>query len=546
MPEDLPPLPATPRGRGRTVVVGVAFLGLLALGGWWVGRDLKEAPQAPRDPVAGPRLFDQVMATIRRRYVDTLSDSALFARAARGVLRELDDPYTVLLSEARVRRLNERITGTYAGVGLQLDVRDGWPVVIETAPGAPSHQAGMQPGDRVVAVDGESTAGWTQEEVTRAIRGPTGSSVALAVDRGGQALAFTLERDAVHWRAVQHVALFPGGVGYVDVNVFSAQTAGEVAAAVDSVVRLGARALALDLRGNPGGLLEQGVAVADLFLDRGQQIVELRGRPGTPTQLLADSQPQRWPTLPVAVLVDRASASASEIVAGALQDHDRAVVIGATTLGKGSAQQVYPLPAGGALRLTTGRWYTPLGRSISPPVRPPGDASVGDGADPARPDTIRPRFRTAAGRTVVGGGGISPDVVVGDTILPVPVQLLARAMGRHFGDYRNALARQAQQERLRMRTPEDTVTPAMLAAVYRDLERRWVAPPRPVFDEAAPWVARSLGYEMARVAFGSDAEFRRRSRDDATLRQALTVLQRARRPSDVFPAPAPSPTSASP
>ncbi|MBU6364934.1 MAG: PDZ domain-containing protein [Gemmatimonadetes bacterium] len=533
MPDELPATPGAPRRRGRALAAGGAFLALLAFGGWWVGRDLAEVPQPRRRPVAGPQLFEQVFSTIRNRYVDTLTDSALFARAARGVLRELDDPYTVLLSESRVRRLNERIAGTYAGVGLQVDVRDGWPVVIETAPGAPSHLAGMQPGDRVVAVGGESTVGWTLEEVLRAIRGPAGSSVALTVDRGGQPLSFTLVRDAVHWRAVQHVALFPGGVGYVDVNAFSAQTAPEVAAAVDSVVRLGARALVLDLRGNPGGLLEQGVAVADLFLDRGQQIVELRGRPGVPPQVFADSQPQRWPTLPLAVLVDRASASASEIVAGALQDHDRAVVVGATTFGKGSAQQVYPLTAGGALRLTTARWYTPLGRSINPPAPPSADSGAGE--DAARTDTIRPRFRTAGGRTVVGGGGISPDVAVGDSALPLPVQVLARAMGRHFGAYRDALARQAQQERSRMRTPDDSVTAAMLAAVYRDLERRGVAPPKAVFDGAAPWVARSLGYEMARVAFGADGEFRRRSRDDAALLRAASLLQQARMPADAFP-----------
>jgi carboxyl-terminal processing protease len=504
-----------------------------------VARDLREAPPPPLVSVGGPRLFEQVLTTVQRRFVDTLSDSALYARAARGVLRELNDPYTTLLTEARVRRLNERLAGSYAGVGMQLDVRDGWPVVIETVPGAPSHQAGVQAGDRILTVDGESTAGWSLEETLRSIRGPTGSSMTFEAERAGQRLVFTLVRDKVHLRAVQHVVLFGGGVGYVDVNAFSAQTAAEVAAAVDSVVRLGARALVIDLRGNPGGLLEQGVAVADLFLERGQEIVELRGRAGAPPQVYADSQAQRWPTLPLAVLVDRASASASEIVAGALQDHDRAVVVGQTSFGKGSAQQVYPLPAGGALRLTTARWYTPLGRSISPLALPTADDGGAEGEVPLRPDTIRPRFRTEAGRTVVGGGGITPDLVAGDTVPPLAVQSLARAMGRQFGAYRDALARQAQLERGRMRSPDDSVSAGMLAAVYRDLERRQVAPPRAVFDSAARWISRSLGYEMTRLVFGPEAEFLRRSRDDQALQQAVTLLQRARAPRDVFPASVP-------
>jgi carboxyl-terminal processing protease len=279
-------------------------------------------------------------------------------------------------------------------------------------------------------------------------------------------------------------------VGYVDLNVFSAQTAAELTAAVDSVVKRGARSLVMDLRGNPGGLLEQGVAVAELFLDQGQSIVQLRGRPGSPPQVYTDSLPQRWPTLPLVVLVDRASASASEIVAGALQDHDRAMVLGITTFGKGSAQNVYPLSSGGALRLTVARWYTPAGRSITrPPARDLDDLGD-DSAEVTLPDTIRPLFRTDAGRTVFGGGGITPDVVTGDTTTPLQVQSLARAMGKNAGAYRDALARQAQATTRQMRGPGDPVTPAMLDALYAELVRRGVAPPRAVFDSASPWISR--------------------------------------------------------
>ena len=496
-------------------------------------------PRSP--PVLPPNhaplslLFDQVVAAIARKYVDSIPPDSIFAKSVSGMLNELDDPFTSFLPEDRVRRLSEQMNGTFSGVGLQIDIRDGWPIVIEPLVGGPSERAGILAGDRIVLIGKESTKDLDREEVFKRLRGQTGTSVTFTVEREGQRQAFTLTRDKVHLRAVQRVALLPNGVGYVDVNVFNAFTATELSAAVDSLVKMGARSMVMDLRGNPGGLLEQGVAVAELFLDRGQSIVQLRGRAGTPPQTFTDSVPQRWPTLPLAVLLDRASASASEIVAGALQDHDRAIVLGVTSFGKGSAQNVYPLSNGGALRLTIARWYTPVGRTINRPPERPADDTEGDEADDVTlPDTVKPRFRTDAGRTVFGGGGITPDVVVGDSMTPQPVQALARAMGKNLGAYRDAISKLAQQQKRNMKSPGDPVTRDMLDALFDDLTRRKVAPPRSVFDAAGPWIARSLGYEMVRVAFGSDAEFLRRTQDDATLQRAAQVLQGARTPRDVF------------
>lgn len=534
MAEQLPDAPGASRKRSRTIAAAVSFVALLLLGGWWAGRDLTAETRQARPPLGGARLFDQVVAAVAQKYVDSLDGSAIYDRAVAGLLRELKDPYTTYLAEDRLRRLNEQISGTYAGVGLQIDIRDGWPVVIEPIIGGPSERAGVLVGDRIVLVGKESTRGWSRDETSKAIRGAPGSSVTFTVERGDSRVNFTLLRDKVHLRAVQRVQLLQNGVGYVDVNVFSAQTATELSAAVDSVLKLGARSLVMDLRGNPGGLLEQGVAVAELFLDRGQSIVQLRARPGTQPQVFTDSLPQRWPTLPLAVLVDRASASASEIVAGALQDHDRAIVLGVTSFGKGSAQNVYPLSSGGALRLTTARWYTPAGRSINRPVPRDRDEEFADSAEVTLPDTVRPRFRTDAGRTVFGGGGITPDVISGDTTTPLQVQSLARAMGKNAVAYRDALAKRAQMQKPRMSGPGDPVTPAILDALYADLVGRGVAPPRSVFDSAAPWISRSLGYEMTRVAFGAEADFMRRVQDDSALQRAMELLQGARSPRDVF------------
>ncbi|WP_353266058.1 S41 family peptidase [Gemmatimonas sp.] len=534
MPEILPDAPRAPR-RARALAAAVAFGGLLGVGGWWAGRDLTAAVQPARAPLGGARLFDQVSAAVAQRYVDSLPADTIYAKSVAGLLNELDDPFTSFLTEERVRRLNEQMAGTFSGIGLQIDIRDGWPIVIEPVLGGPSELAGVIAGDRIVRIGKEVTKDLDREEVFRRLRGPTGSSVTFTVERGGQEQSFTLLRDKVHLRAVQRVALLQNGTGYVDVNVFNAFTAAELTSAIDSLVKMGARSLVMDLRGNPGGLLEQGVAVAELFLDRGQSIVQLRGRPGTAPQTFTDSMPQRWPTLPLAVLVDRSSASSSEIVAGALQDHDRAIVLGVTSFGKGSAQNVYPLSSGGALRLTIARWFTPVGRSINrPPERNPEDDVESDTAGVSLPDTIRPRFRTDAGRTVFGGGGITPDVIVGDTVAPQPVQALARAMGKNLGAYRDAISKLAQQQKRQMKSAGDLVSREQLDALYADLVARKVAPPRAVFDSAAPWIARSVGYELTRQAFGSDAEFMRRTQDDAALQRASQLLTSARTPRDVF------------
>jgi carboxyl-terminal processing protease len=240
--------------------------------------------------------------------------------------------------------------------------------------------------------------------------------------------------------------------------------------------------------------------------------------------------------MPLSILIDKGSASASEIVAGALQDHDRAVVVGSTSFGKGSAQSVYPLSNGGGLRLTTARWYTPAGRSISRPLPKPIEDRDADELDAAQEDTVRPRFSTDAGRTVFGGGGITPDVLVGDTLTPTEVLLLARAMGPHFGEYREALEQLATSlsQSGAIRSPQEPVTRDMLARLYADLQRRNVAPERRIFDAAGPWIARSLGYEMTKAAFGADAEFQRRAQEDASLQRAARILAGSRTPREVF------------
>jgi carboxyl-terminal processing protease len=516
--------------RYRAFIALATMAGALVTGGWFLQRGL----DGTTSTVNGARLFDQVVSHVSERYVDSLGRDSIYRDALQGMLRELDDPYTVFLSGDRLVRLNENTSGRYAGLGVQIDVRDGWITVVSPLPDSPAERAGIQTGDRIVEMEGRSTEGWSVDEAQRELRGPKGSRVAITVERPGleTPLPFRLTRAEIQVHAVRRTDLLPGQVGYLDIDVFSEQTASELVKEIGSMRKRGLRALILDLRRNPGGLLEQGVAVSDLFLNRGQQIVSMRGRAYGATRDFADEEQQPWPALPLVVLVDEGSASASEIVAGALQDHDRAVILGETTFGKGSAQSVFAMPDGGALKLTTARWFTPVGRSIQKPRSANADdEDAEEEADAAPriageiPLTERATYRTDGGRVIYGGGGITPDLFVSDD--PADQELeLQRSLGDQVGRFRDALTVYALslKSSRAVTSPDFRVTPGMREAFRQLLESRGITIDRAEYEAASPVVTRFLTYEIARYVFGVQAELRRRLEEDRVVNTARELL----------------------
>lgn len=515
--------------RYRAFVALATMAAALVTGGWFLQRGLDGTTSA----VNGARLFDQVVSHVADRYVDSLPQDSIYRDALQGMLRELDDPYTVFLSGDRLARLNENTSGRYAGLGVQIDVRDGWITVVSPLPDSPAERAGIQTGDRIVEMEGRSTEGWSVDEATRELRGPQGSRVSIMVERPGlvSRLPFRLTRANIQVHAVRRTDLLPGNIGYLDIDVFSEQTADELEREINNMRKRGLRALILDLRRNPGGLLEQGVAVSDLFLNRGQEIVSMRGRAYGATRDFADEAQQPWPDLPIVVLVDEGSASASEIVAGALQDHDRAVILGETTFGKGSAQSVFAMADGGALKLTTARWFTPVGRSIQ---KPRASDTDGDGAEdgPAVPTVAgeiplaeRTAYRTDGGRVIYGGGGITPDLFISDD--PAEHELaLQRALGDQVGRFRDALTAYALSLKTSRLTasPDFRVTPEILDAFRQLLERRGITISREEWEAASPFVTRLVTYEIARYVFGVQAELRWRLEEDRVVITARELL----------------------
>jgi carboxyl-terminal processing protease len=485
--------------------------------------------------VAGARLFDQVSTLVREGYVDSISQSQIYRKTVDGLLHELHDPHSVFLDSVRLRSLNESTTGRYAGIGIQMDLRDGWITVVAPLPGSPAERAGIRTGDRVVEIEGKSTSEWTADEASKALRGEPGTSVKLMVERPGVAerIPLRVERQQIHVSSARYAQLLGGNVGYVDFTIFSESSAEELRSAVDSLRKRGMTSLILDLRGNPGGLLDQGVEVSELFLDPGQRVVSTRGRSGEATREFTDESPQPWPDMPVVVLVDRGSASASEIVAGALQDQDRAAIVGVTSYGKGSAQSLFALPPTGALKLTTAKWFTPLGRSID---RPQTDADDGDDTPDETTPAPRQRVRTPGGRVVLGGGGITPDVIVQDTARPPAERALEQALGKDVTKFRDALAAYALELKGKgaVSSPDFVVTPAMRNELYARLTARGVTLDRAVYDRAESLVTRVLGAQIARYAFGPQAEFARGLRTDQSVAAALGLLNGVRTPKELL------------
>ncbi|MEP7177202.1 MAG: S41 family peptidase [Gemmatimonadales bacterium] len=529
-----------------SLIVLVAVISFMS-GGWLLQRGVASGGNVYQQA----RLFDDVLGHVNAYYVDSIGETDLYDRATRGMLEQLKDPYSVLLTGDDYKALTEQTSGNYAGLGIQIEVRDGWITVVAPLPDTPAERAGVATGDQITEVDGKSTEGWKNDEAVKSLRGEAGSKVAISVRRAGVAdlIKYTLTRARIHIRSVPPGTLFEGGVGYISLTPVAETSAEELRSEITAMKSKGMKSLILDLRLNPGGLLDQGVKVADLFLDNRQEIVATRGRARGSTKEFYDEAKQAWPELPIVVLVNDGTASAAEIIAGALQDHDRAVVVGTPTFGKGLVQTLFPLGDGVALKLTTARWFTPSGRTIQRIAKSEEDQALqaateaGDTVpgipDQAHTDSAiqsRPVYHTDAGRVVRGGGGIVPDLVIRPDTLNASERAFAKALGSLVPEYRNVLATFALDTKRNgtVGTESFTVTPAMRLEVYRRLKAKGIDMSPQVYEGASGLINDQLGYEIARYVFGRPAEFQRRVKNDAQMQTAMGLLRKAGTPRELL------------
>jgi len=492
-------------------------------------------------PSAGEAQSDIFMGALQeilRRHRNAPSDSLLWAGALNGVLESLNDPYASVFTPQEVVKFQEDNTGNYSGIGVQIQQLNDRVTITKVFRETPADHTGLLEGDVIVGVNGHDATEWTTETASDSIRGQEGTQVRVQVQRPGFAAAipFTLTRAQVHVPAVTGGIVQGTQIGYLVLDRVTRGSAEEV----DSVLRVmnGAQGLIIDLRRNPGGYLDESLMISDVFLRPGQKLASLQQRATGPGGGNAEESWNarnlpRMANTPIVILVDEYTASAAEIVTGALQDHDRALVLGQRTFGKGIVQSVLDLPHGHQLRITTGTWHTPLGRSLQRD-RDAGGRPLDEDSDAFA------TVRTASGRELINGGGVFPDIIIADdTLRTIERELLERSAELDVA-LTLRIAEFGFEEAQRVRQSGQTANPVLSEDAFQAflLKLRSDGIPGDMLDNPAvrdylAWRSRvALADRLSNTGAGARARMDR----DPVLAEAMRLLQEARTQDDLYAA----------
>jgi carboxyl-terminal processing protease len=526
--------PTSNRHSPRRLLAATLFLVTVTVAGGIAGGRLGAVSDATNP---GFKEYSDILATARAWYADDVPANKLVYASIHGMLGTLD-PHTNFLEPEEYSSMVEKQRGSFYGLGIIISKRNGKVTVITPVEGSPAARLGIRAGDIIERVEGQSIDDLPVDAVVKKLKGPKGTKVNITILRPGldEPLQMTVTRAEIPTNSVSYALLLEPGVGYIRLKDFTHTSAPEIQENWEKLEKQGMKKLVFDLRGNPGGLLDQAIAVSDFFLGKNEKVVVTRGRNGTQEQSFAAPGKNTHARIPVVILVNKGSASASEIVAGALQDHDRAVIVGQTSWGKGLVQSVYNLSDGAGLALTSAKYYTPSGRCIQRDYKdvleylsPEDEEGESEEAGPARDVASTQRkesFRTDAGRTVYGGGGITPDVFVkAPTLTRFAATLYARGLFFEFAvDYR---AKHPD-------VPRDfQMTPAVRQEFFKFVDGKpglslegktqasYEAEPDPSILD------RAIREELLTAAYGREAGYRVNMEGDVQLKKALTLFPEA-------------------
>jgi carboxyl-terminal processing protease len=501
--------------------VGLVLFLLAVLGGGLLGERLLAFTDEAR---ATLRTFTELVSLAHDRYGDEVEYRDLVESSIQGMLQALD-PHTSFLSASAYSTMRDRQESTFSGLGILVGMRNGRLTVITPIEGTPASRLGLRAGDHINSIEGEPTETMGLDDAVKQLKGPKGTQVTITVLRAGleEPLEFTITRDEIPQTTVRYSYMLEPGTGYLYVTDFNRGTGREVAEAIAKLKKQGMERLLLDLRGNGGGLLDQAIAVSDQFLANKAKIVETRGRTRDSFQeyRATDNFPPLG--LPVIVLVSEGSASASEIVSGAIQDHDVGLIVGTPTWGKGLVQTVYSLPYGAGLALTTAKYYTPSGRLIQRDYSSWFEYHNGASADGL--ESLGEPYQTDLGRTVYGGGGITPDVLVEPERAGAFVQFLVARSA--FFDYAvEYTSRSTVTDR--DWSPSEEVFEGFLSwAVAEELADRDEIDEGLTDPADRERATRLLHAEVVNSVFGLEARYEVLAGGDNQIRKALTLFDQA-------------------
>ncbi|MEE8412908.1 MAG: S41 family peptidase [Acidobacteriota bacterium] len=511
----------------------IATLVVLAVGtlaGGFFGGQVDADSDKPEDQFW---TFGRVLALVEDEFVGETDSKDLVNNAIRGMLQQLD-PHSNYLDEEAFAEMRDEQRGKFSGLGIQINKRGpDYPLtIIAPIDGTPADRAGLRSGDVISEINGEPTLELTVNGAVRRLKGPKGTSVTITIDRPGPTEPFevTIERDDIPVESIRVAHMLDGDVGLIRVANFTSTTANELDKAILRLREQGMTKLLLDLRGNPGGLLDQAVQVAERFIPSGKLIVYTRGRiRGSKADYVAKRAVERWEQ-PLVLLVDGSSASASEIVAGAVQDHDRGLIVGKTTFGKGLVQRVIPLQqGGGALAVTTAKYFTPKGRLIQRDYSDfeqyymtRSDVGVGVGEDgEVTPDPDNQEvFLTESGRKMYGGGGIRPDYIVENPDPPVLIYRLFRE--NLLFDFSVRYASEHEDLERGFEIDEAILEGFRDFLATRDFEYKAAE-----YEEAVEFFSVRIKAQIGRLRWGAEEESRILAESDPQVQQALKVFGEA-------------------
>ena len=476
-------------------------------------------PSSDSDVRDSYKQFTSVYEAVEENYAEPVNaDKAIYNGAIPGMLHSLD-PHSNFFDPKSYSLLREEQRGKYYGVGMTVGPRNNKVIVIAPFVGTPAYRAGIHPGDIIVAVDGKATDNMSTSDVADLLKGPKGTTVRITVLREGadHPLEFSVIRDEIPRYSVDLHFMIKPGIGYMHVSGFQETTEHEVAQALDEMGDL--KGLILDLRQNPGGLLSEGVGVADKFLKKGALIVSHHGR-SSPEKRYTAAHGNGGKDYPLVVLVNRGTASAAEIVAGAIQDHDRGLIVGETTFGKGLVQTVYPLAENTGLALTTARYYTPSGRLIQ---RDYSNLSLYDyyyNREKEENNANHEIKLTDSGRTVYGGGGITPDV----KLPPLKSNKFQDSLLQHYAFF-NFAKRYVVGHKI---TKDFEVDDVLLQDFRKFLDEEKIPFTEGELIENHDWLKSSIKSELFVDAFGQEEGLKVRAETDPEVIKGLELLPQAR------------------
>jgi carboxyl-terminal processing protease len=507
----------------------VAITGATLVGGFY-GNRLFGAPMQNVELQKRMKEYTDLLSAVTVWSAEDIGSDKFVYASVDGMLRSLD-PHTSFLEPKEYSDMQDRQKGTFYGLGILVTKRNDQVTVITPLEGTPAARLGIRAGDVISEVEGVATDDLALDEVVKRLKGPKGTTVNITIKRVGmkEPIPLSITRAAIPTNSISNVLMIRPGVGYVRIKDFTSTTVRELDDAITKLKGEGMQKLVLDLRMNPGGLLDAAVGVSDHFLEKGQMVVYTKGRtPDSAQEYLAPGKHVKYDQ-PLVVLVNRGSASASEIVAGAVQDHDRGLVVGETSWGKGLVQSVYTLQYGAGLALTTSKYFTPAGRNIQRDYTSMYDYYMADEAEngPEVPLAQREQFKTDTGRVVYGGGGITPDVLVKQPKLERTTQILEV----RSGIFNYAVEYAAKHPDL---TTDVKVTPAMIEELVHHASQSDVAPEADIRaalqkDVDRKFIERSLKAEIVAAKFGFDASYPFRLEGDAQVEKALELFPDAQK-----------------